>query len=331
MKKSYLGSLLAVRAEQKRRGAGRILMQLLPIMCVLTICVAVLAGPALAGFKMSMEEFAGLCKTGSARQVQNAIKNGVDWDTGALFSAAQNPDAGVIAALLEAGTFVDVRGVFVFQSPSVRLTLPDATALMVAAGFNTNPEVVDALLKAGADVNIRNEDGKRAVDYAWTNENLRNTATLERLEEASGVGRQEREIALERDKGIPHGSSAAAVASGIIHDLRSLKAAALMFWADNMNKLKNSNNLADVVGTPEKLKAALGRYVDNPEKYGNGQYVFETDDKGSKWFVGFKLDDCGGAIREKLGQKAKQAGLLKSKKSDDPYDGKANIVYMLAR
>ena len=42
----------------------------------------------------------------------------------------------------------------------------------VVQGENANPELVSFLLDKGADVNIKDNDGKRAVDYARTNRKL---------------------------------------------------------------------------------------------------------------------------------------------------------------
>ena len=41
-----------------------------------------------------------------------------------------------------------------------------STPLMYAAGFNTNPDVLSVLIKAGADVNARNERGWTPLMYA---------------------------------------------------------------------------------------------------------------------------------------------------------------------
>ena len=56
---------------------------------------------------------------------------------------------------------------------------------MVAAGWNFNPEVLNVLLKAGADVNEKDKNGRRAVDYARGNKRLAGTDALKRLEELS--------------------------------------------------------------------------------------------------------------------------------------------------
>jgi ankyrin repeat protein len=40
------------------------------------------------------------------------------------------------------------------------------TALMFATQYQPNPEVISALLEAGADVNAKNDDGGTALDNA---------------------------------------------------------------------------------------------------------------------------------------------------------------------
>ncbi|MBQ3402167.1 MAG: ankyrin repeat domain-containing protein [Synergistaceae bacterium] len=40
------------------------------------------------------------------------------------------------------------------------------TALMLATQWNSNPEVVKALIKAGADIFAKDNEGKTTLDYA---------------------------------------------------------------------------------------------------------------------------------------------------------------------
>lgn len=60
-----------------------------------------------------------------------------------------------------------------------------ATALMIAALYNPNPEVILELLKAGADPKVKNTDGKTAFDYAQTRADLKGTDALTKLEAGS--------------------------------------------------------------------------------------------------------------------------------------------------
>jgi ankyrin repeat protein len=56
------------------------------------------------------------------------------------------------------------------------------TVLMCAALGNSNPEVIAALLQIGADINARTKNGKRAIDFAAQNTNLTGTEIYRRLQ-----------------------------------------------------------------------------------------------------------------------------------------------------
>ena len=59
------------------------------------------------------------------------------------------------------------------------------TVLMYAAESNQNPEVITTLLKAGADVKAQDGDGKTAFEYAQDNDGLDSTDAYRQLQEAS--------------------------------------------------------------------------------------------------------------------------------------------------
>jgi ankyrin repeat protein len=59
------------------------------------------------------------------------------------------------------------------------------TSLMLAARLSQHPEMVQLLIDQGADVNARCNDGKKAIDYAKGNENLKDTAAYQQLLEMS--------------------------------------------------------------------------------------------------------------------------------------------------
>jgi ankyrin repeat protein len=59
------------------------------------------------------------------------------------------------------------------------------TALMWAAMFNENPETIRKLLEVGIDAKIKDKTGKTALDYLPANAGLRGTDAERRLQEAS--------------------------------------------------------------------------------------------------------------------------------------------------
>jgi ankyrin repeat protein len=126
-------------------------------------------------------DFFELVKTGTPQDVQAAISNG----------------ANVNVRGKEFGT-TPLMGAAEFNSnPEVITTLLKAganvdfrdkdgwTALMGATVFNPNPEVITALLAAGADAKAKDNEGKMAFDYAQTRAKLKDTDAYRRLEEAS--------------------------------------------------------------------------------------------------------------------------------------------------
>ena len=55
------------------------------------------------------------------------------------------------------------------------------TPLMLAAIFNSNPAVIEALINAKADVNARDKAGKTAFDYAEYNPKIKGTPVYWKL------------------------------------------------------------------------------------------------------------------------------------------------------
>ena len=59
------------------------------------------------------------------------------------------------------------------------------TALMYSVwGDTPNVEIVGTLLDAGAEVGMKDHEGKRAIDHAQANDRIKGTDTLKRLENA---------------------------------------------------------------------------------------------------------------------------------------------------
>ena len=73
----------------------------------------------------------------------------------AAVKAMVQPDGAVVAALPDAAAAID-------------LNHPDNLGLtpLMAASLNGKPEVVRVLLAAGADKDLRNDDGETALDLA---------------------------------------------------------------------------------------------------------------------------------------------------------------------
>lgn len=120
-----------------------------------------------------------------------------------------------------------------------------------------------------------------------------------------------------------------AEATKIVSNLRSLKAAALMFWADNPNAPVASIDATDGI---DLLKPYMDRDITAPN---NAKYQFvATDVTPVVWAVGLIGTDNypTTGVRTKLGE-MKDAGLYKSETvaSGDEYDGTTDEAWMRAR
>lgn len=119
------------------------------------------------------------------------------------------------------------------------------------------------------------------------------------------------------------GSSADSKADEIISDMRGLKSACLMYYADNMDKPKE---LAALSGHIERL----ARYIDNPNKFSvNGRPAAIAITKEGGWWIGYHVGDDS-AVHKKLAEKAYADGLCGSMNKSNIYSG-GNAVYMLVR
>ena len=58
------------------------------------------------------------------------------------------------------------------------------TALMYAAMNNQNPGIIETLIKAGADGKLKSSEGKTAFDYAQDNPKIKGTAAYWALNDA---------------------------------------------------------------------------------------------------------------------------------------------------
>lgn len=188
------------------------------IVAVLLLLSAIFVFPAWAAKSrpMSDERFLKLSRLGPNRSIIEAINKGANVNardkygvTPLMYAAADFGDTRqLIEFLIKAGADVnakDFRGYtvlmwFVGKEVEVDMLLKAGavitinnqneegqTALIHACTENesTSPEVIAILIDAGADVNIEDNYGKRAIDYARENKKLEGTELLKRFEELS--------------------------------------------------------------------------------------------------------------------------------------------------
>ena len=108
---------------------------------------------------MSDEDFLELCKSGDAKRVEEAIKNGVGIKAnggGVLMWATRYGRTETVEVLLKYGADVNYKNYFGW------------TALILAAGDGYT-ETAEVLLKYGADVNYKLNDGWTALMFAAEN------------------------------------------------------------------------------------------------------------------------------------------------------------------
>ena len=134
--------------------------------CVITLLL-VMSSSAFGALRVKMTEgqFIEYCAEASASEVRAQLELLGDSEMSLaplIHAATFNPDAGVIDVLVEA-----------FGKAAVNLTADSSrkTALMYAAEKNT-PEVVAALVRNGAKIDLKDSAGKTALDYARENPNL---------------------------------------------------------------------------------------------------------------------------------------------------------------
>jgi hypothetical protein len=145
------------------------------------INLGVLAVMIAASAYAQAPDFLELAKSGTVKDVQSAIKSGAKVN-------AKDQDGGT--ALMSAARYN--------QNPDVIATLLKAGArlndldkfnmspLMYAAEDNPNPRVVVVLLKAGANAKIRdNTMGQTAFEWGQGNKSLKGTDALRLLKKAS--------------------------------------------------------------------------------------------------------------------------------------------------
>jgi hypothetical protein len=131
-------------------------------------------------------DFFELVRTGTPQDVQAAIKGGADINA---------RDVDGMTALMYAAQYnsnSEVISVLLKAGADVKTKAEHSeTVLMAAAMNNENPEVVMMLLKAGADAKAKDNNGFTAFDYAQVNEKLKGTEAYSKLEESALAARQE--------------------------------------------------------------------------------------------------------------------------------------------
>jgi hypothetical protein len=121
-------------------------------------------------------------------------------------------------------------------------------------------------------------------------------------------------------------ASDSAKASNIVSNLRSLKAAALMFYADNVEDTETElDALINLDGSATEL---LGQYTDNPEAY--AEYIFKAAllNGEKKWIVGCDVSNESPRVKERLKGRGGAIGLIDENGST--YSG-GDFVFMIAR
>ena len=143
---------------------------------------------------------------------------------------------------------------------------------------------------------------------------------------------------------------ATAKATAIISDLRSLKTAALAYFADNLDKYNGKNNAKQLTQfsnakTPDEWKKIIS-YLNGKDFPTQSSYKLLTDNNGDAWYVEISISGTDDgitplyrnrnsreciAVKKKLAGRAKSAGLLKDRKNPAPYDGDYNYILMLVQ
>jgi general secretion pathway protein G len=125
-------------------------------------------------------------------------------------------------------------------------------------------------------------------------------------------------------------ATAMAEAATIISELRNLKAATMMFYADSMDEINNGNATQILTDGGITAMNLLKPYMDNPEKLNNTNYMFVQGsiNSAAKWFVGYNVAGAQGELKEKLKGKAASTGLYEgATAATPPSDIKSGNVF----
>ena len=120
-------------------------------------------------------------------------------------------------------------------------------------------------------------------------------------------------------------ATASAKAATIISDMRSLKSACLLLYADS----NDDPNVTDLNTAVNGKIDVLHPYIDNPKKFSAVDKPASVVVKGGKWLIKYAVG-TDPQVQDKLKAKAKQTGLYEDDGASTEYTGGAT-AYMVAR
>lgn len=134
-------------------------------------------------------EFIELCASGTVQQIQSAIKAGCDVNIA-------TDENGWTPLIMAASMNPDKKVVDALIKAGADVSHKDRdgeTALFFAARRSSNPEIIVSLLRAGADPSVKNAKGNLPIEYAIENPKLKGSAALRQLLDASPkIGKRKR-------------------------------------------------------------------------------------------------------------------------------------------
>ncbi|MCL2001696.1 MAG: ankyrin repeat domain-containing protein, partial [Planctomycetes bacterium] len=169
-----------------------------------------------SGDVISDEDFLELCKYGTPRNIERAIKTGANLEarneygeTPLLVAIEYNENSRAAAVLMKSGADLDAKDG------------NGETALITAAKNRKDTDVLLMLLEAGADVNETNEDGDTALHYAayWNNNPEVVKTLIEHGADVDGKGEYERTPLMRAVAGSEAGNIIALLDAGADADL----------------------------------------------------------------------------------------------------------------